>query len=69
LSARPLFGKDKFSACKISPALTQEEGDLKSKHDCTVQILVQTVEIADAALGAFGPRDAESLQTLRSLSL
>jgi hypothetical protein len=48
LSARALFGEDKFPALKISPALTQEESDLERKGDVAVQVLVQTVKITDA---------------------
>jgi hypothetical protein len=48
LPTRPLFSEDKFAALKILPSLAQEECDLKRKHDFAVEILVETIEIADA---------------------
>jgi hypothetical protein len=48
LPTRPLFSENKFAALKIVSSLAQEECDLKRKHDFAVEILVQTVEIADA---------------------
>jgi hypothetical protein len=36
LSARPLFGKDKFSALEIDLAPAQKDGDLKRKDPLAV---------------------------------
>src|ERR671918_155715 len=76
LPTRPLFSEDKFAALKILPSLAQEECDLKRKHDFAVEILVETVEIADAIFQKQGgwallacPMKAESFSGYRGMLL